>query len=357
MAGPIEGVLSAAQRESLEIENFIFHIIDPDSEVDGKVIYLDEVQLEDKTKNFFLDRLRDVAEGTQYVFREDAVHLKEKCEQVAAEPGRFVELSRHITADFAGRHEGQMSAGVFVVATVKYLASPNQWRGLILLVKMDKRPSISYNYKDIGGRLVAVMANVENALNEAKAAIQKSAVVSVTGDFAWDVLAFDRVRRPLLSEYYKAFLGVTERQPDSEWTRITHKTVRHWARSLTSEQMAPGEDSVSYIGRSLNYLQDHATFRTDDFIDAVVRDENPERKANLERMLRDTLAEAGIAGQEFSPKPDSLPKRDRKQTYVTAEGVTITFEGAKDVAGLTIAPDSATGGKIITIRTARLNTK
>ncbi|HTN30629.1 MAG TPA: hypothetical protein VL178_07315, partial [Pseudomonas sp.] len=67
MAVPLDGVLSQAQRESLEIVSFIFHIIEPDGDADEDVVFLDEVQLQNKQKEFFLDRLREIAEGTQYV--------------------------------------------------------------------------------------------------------------------------------------------------------------------------------------------------------------------------------------------------------------------------------------------------
>lgn len=89
MPPPIESVLGQVQRDSLEIVDFIFHIIDPEVAEEDRVIFLDEVQLQEKQKHFFLDRLRDVAEGTQYVFKADAVHLKEKCEQLLAESDRF----------------------------------------------------------------------------------------------------------------------------------------------------------------------------------------------------------------------------------------------------------------------------
>lgn len=61
--------------------------------------------------------------------------------------------------------------------------------------------------------------------------------------------------------------------------------------------------------------------------DAVVRDEDPQRKQARAEKLRLALATAGIAGQQFTPQPGSLTLREQKQQYVTEEGVTITFEG------------------------------
>lgn len=356
MSAPIEGVLNHGQRESLEIDEFIFHIIEPSSADTQRVVFLDEVQLQAKQKDFFLNRLRDIAEGTQYVFKPDSVHLKEKCEQILAEAEKFAEISRHITDDFASRHQGQMSAGVFVVSIVKYLAGPSDWRKLVFLVKMDKRPSFSYSYTEQKGRRVAVVEEIENALGETKAAIQKSALIDVTDQFAWSVLASDRTTRIGLSDYFRNFLGITERQEDSQLTRTAHATVRKWARNLSREQLPPGEDANTLTGRSLNYLNDHDAFDTDAFLDAVVRDENEKRKADLISALREQLSEAGVAGQLFKPQPGSIRASERKQVYQTSEGVTIIYEGDRETAGI-IVKDLAGGRKLIQIETNRLDVK
>lgn len=353
MPPPLEGVLNQAHRDSLEVVDFIFHIIDPDAEEGQEVVYLDEVQLQARQKTFFLERLREAAEGTQYVFKPDAVLLMEKCQQVVAEPLRFVELSRQITENFSGHHDGQMSAGVFVVSTVKYLLSANNWQKLVFLIKMDKRPSFSYSYTVQNGKRVAVMSEIENALNETKAAIQKSALIDVSNIFAWDVLAFDRVKKPSIGDYFRGFLGATERQVDSVLTKTAHSTVRKWAKRLTAEQMPPGEDALGYTGRALNYLKDHDAFDTDAYLDAIVRDEDAQRKDALIALLREELANAGVAGQQFRPRPDSLPGKERKQIYQTEEGVTITFEGDKTVVGLSVQ-DLGNNRKRISIETGNL---
>jgi hypothetical protein len=331
---PLETGLTTAQRESLRIVDFIFHIIEPDLE--EKVIFLDEVQLQAKQKAFFLARLKDISEGTQYVFKEDALDLKNKCETIIDDPQQFVRISRQITENFAGRHEGQMSVGVFVIATVEYVLSPNVLKKLILLVKMDKVPSFSYKYEEVNGRKVAIVTEIENALNETKSAIQKSAVVDVTDSFVWDVLAFDRVKKPFLGDYYKSFLGVKEREVDSELTRKAFAAVKSWARRLTVDQMPVDEDSTGYIGRALNYMIDRDAFETAEFLDAVVRDEDRERKISLQQTLREKLVEVGVADQRFVPRHDSIPSRQKKTVYETQEGVMISFQGDRAAAGLTV---------------------
>lgn len=353
---PLDGVLNQAQRDSLEIVSFIFHIIDPDADEDDGVVFLDEVQLQAKQREFFLARLREIAEGTQYVFKQDAVHLQEKCQQLIGDPNRFIELSRQVTMDFSGRHRGQMSAGVFIVSVVRYLAAAHNWQQLVFLVKMDKQPTFTYSYEEQDGRRVAVVNEVPNSLNESKNAVQKSALIDISDLFAWHVLAFDRVKKPNLSEYFRAFLGVTERQHDSALTRSAHLGVRQWAKAQPAEALPPGEDLNTFLGRALNYLSDHDTFDTDEYLNAVVRDDDADRKAVLMRSLRETLAEAGVAGQQFRPQPGSLRGKERRQVYTTLEGVTIAFEGTRETVGMSIE-QLGEGRARITIETNRLDAK
>lgn len=351
----IESVLSRSQRESLKINKFIFHIIDPSIvENDEGVVYLDEIELSHNQKNFFLDRLRDIAEGTQYIFNENTPFLKEKCFEMQNNDCDFIKTSRSITADFANRHSGSMSAGIFAVALVEYLKSANDWQKLVLLLKIDKSASFSYSYHEKeDGKRVASLHEVENALVESKAAIQKSAVIDISNSFLWNVLAFDRVHRPYLADYYKAFLGVIERQQDSFLTKKVHATVRDWASRLKLSQMPKGEDMHSYIGRSFNYLSDHDIFDTDAFLNTVVRDKNANNKAILIDSLRKELEARGFAGQSFTPKPNSLPARLRRQIYETAEGLIISFQGSKEANGLK-EESLRNGKKLVTIETASL---
>ena len=356
MPTPIESTLNTTQRQSLEILDFIFHIIELDDGSDEKIEFLDEVTLHDKQKSFFLARMQEILEGTQYVFLPDAVFLKEKCAQIASQPAEFNALSRQIAGEFARAHRNQMAEGIVVVSHVRFLAGPNNWKSLVLLVKLDKTASFSYARKVVDGRQVAIMNEIPNALAESKNAVQKSAVIDAEGHFAWDVLAYDRRTKPRLTDYFKAFLGVTERHPDSELTRLAFASVRKWANGLDKSRLPENEDAASYIGRSLNFLKDRDAFDTDAFIDTIVRDEDPQRKRELAENLRNALASAGIAGQQFTPQPGSLKPGERKQQYVTAEGVTIAFEGSKEAVNLR-TEKAIDGQMIITIKTKTLTLK
>jgi hypothetical protein len=139
-------------------------------------------------------------------------------------------------------------------------------------------------------------------------------------------------------------------------TKAAHSAVRKWANKLPAEQFPPGEDPNTFAGRSLNFLNDHDTFDTEAYLNAVIRDEDESRKSGLIRSLREELIEVGVAGQQFRPQPNSLPKAARKQIYQTAKGVTIIYEGDNETAGITVE-NIGNGRKLIKIQTNRLDTK
>lgn len=350
----LEGGLKQDHLNSLEIEKFIFHIVNPDApNEEEQVIYMDDVELQPNQRSFFLDRLKEIAEGTQYIFREDIPNIKESCEKSEID---FEDFSRSITAEFSRQHSGRMSGGLFVVSRVKYLVNTNTYRKLIFLVKMDNQPSITYEYKEVDGRKIAKVTDIKNALNESKKAVQKSALIDVGNVFLWDVLAFDRVYKPTLAGFFRKFLGVKERNTNTQLTQTAFSAVKEWANSIPKNELPEDEDTATYTQRALNFLCDNDIFDTENFINTIVRDEeNPERKAAFSKKLKEKLNDKGVAGQSFTPQPNAIKPKDKKHTYITSEGVTITFEGSHEAVGFKI--ESTKKGKRIIIETDDVNVK
>ena len=75
----------------------------------------------------------------------------------------------------------------------------------------------------------------------------------------------------------------------------------------------------------------------------VVFDQNQERSEQLKASLRTQLAEAGVEGQEFEPKPNSLNSSVVKNTKTTREGVTIAWDGDASTVGISF--ESLQNGK------------
>lgn len=355
MAKSISSVLSKGQIESLQIEEFIFHIINTEGN-EEKTIFLDSVDLAVAQKKFFLDRLKDCAKGTQFIFKKDEVDsLEDKCSAYISGAATFNDTSKVITKSFSKLHAGTAADGLFVVSKVSYLSSPNEYKSLLFLVKLDKTATLSYSYEEKDGIKKAIINEVPNALSESKRAVQKSALIDLSSTHVWDVLAYDRVDSEL-TDYFKNFLGVQARKTASVMTQEAHRAVRTWARQIDGARLPEGEDATTLIGRSLSFFESIEEFDTEKFISAVVRHTDPGKKKELYDELYDTLANEGIAGTNFKVVPSSISKKDRKTIYETAEGVVITYQGDQKAAGITrkSLPD---GREIITIETNKVNIK
>ncbi|WP_421268590.1 nucleoid-associated protein [Aeromonas veronii] len=354
MAQLIESTVSDKQKEGFIISDFIFHIIDIEGHVENDgVVYLDEITLNDRQKKFFLDRIKDATSGTQYIYSSEIVRLKRRIDDFEDQEKEvsFNEFSRLVTKDFAKEHSGNMSSGIFVVCKVSYpLTEDGEQCKFIFLVKMDKQASFKYSFIERDGRRIATIEENLNSLGEKKDTIQKSALIDISNQYKWNMLAYDRTKKPDLSDYFREFLGVIPRQTNTSLTRITHKTVKDWAKTLPDECFPEGEDANTFSGRSLNYLCDIVVFDTDAFINTIVRDEDQKRREAVSYSLKLALTAAGVAGQTFTPQPKAIARKDRRQVYLTEEGVTISYEGSPDAANI-VVKRSDDGSATITIHT------
>ncbi|GAC1569084.1 MAG: hypothetical protein NVS3B3_23080 [Aquirhabdus sp.] len=361
MARTRDSILLGWQRDGLRIDQFIFHIIAPDDpNAEEGVIPLDEVELSGSQQAFFLERLKDTAEGNKYLFLTDAVTLKDKCVALATLGSDFITISRQITSDFATRHKANMSPGVFVIAEVSVPMGNDQLGKLVFLVKLDHKKSLNVTYKEVDGVRKAVMVDLPNTLTESKSAVQKSALIDVHNGFNWDVLAWDRngTERPTkLSDYFEGFLGVGIHGTPAALTQTAIKTVRTWITSLDAADLPDGLDKVVAKERALDYLKGSAEFDTVAFINSIIRDEDPVRRTKLNQGLLDALGETGVAGQKFATELSSLSKSQRKTTYRADEGVNIISQDGAGQAIIEIEwADKAkkSGAASITITTRNL---
>lgn len=346
-------VLNNLQLEHLEIEHFIFHVILPERK-ENPVEPLNEVVLTASQKEFFTARLKESAQGTQFVFLENADHLKGKCVDLLADPTQLVTVSRQLAVDFAGRHKGNMAAGVFVIAIAKTILSEHTPISFIFISKLDNKLVYQYFLEESNGGIRARMEEVTNTLVEDKSAIQKSALINISDSFAWDVLAWERRGKADgdLTDYFKGFLGVKLREHASELTRRAVSTVRQWAKTIILDDLPPGESQHTIRQRAAQYMKDRDSFDTDEFINAVIRDEDVNRKQRLSVSLREKLSDEGICGQKFIPQPNSLSKKVQRLVYETVEGVRIELPRPQEDCGVTI--EQSDSGTTIIIKTSKL---
>ena len=340
-----ESALTNRMKESVNIEKFIFHII---IKGEDEPRFLARVDLEPNQVEFFKQRIADASEGTQYNFRERDVGTSLRCERMVQDTEQlFLPESRSLAYDFHELHRGNVNDGALIVSLFSIDVDGGRVP-MIAMIKMDHSRVLEYKINQEAAGQVATMNEILNSFIESKSAVQKCAVVDVGDNFDWDVLAYERGKAIGIADYFTAFLKVVESDNASNLTRKAVATVTTWAR--TNRADLP-ESPRYYRVRAAQYMEVHDHFDTDSFVDMVVRDEDPERKAHLMGTLHEQLTETGVAGQRFSPRPDSVPDSQKTNKISTAEQVKITWQGSEEAANINIVGPDDFGMYDIHIRT------
>lgn len=310
-----ESVLSIAEKEAITIDKLIFHIIITDNVTPT---YLDEIEITEEQKKFFKERLADAAQGRQYIFTSDTPKIKQLADEImTADNDRFVEISKEITESFQQTHRGNTNDGVFIIS----VASINN-RKLLFLVKLDHKKV--YEYKLKGSK--ALLEEVKNTFIEDKSAIQKVALIDTNSSVLWDVLVFDRSKTGSITEYFAKFLSVLPRETESDLTKKYQSAARTWA-SQNKTLIDPNQEPSMYKNRARDYLMNTDNVDSERYIDAVIIDDNEERRNVLKDSFRDYLVTNGLYGQQFSPNKNAITPKERKNIRQTAEGVKIEWMG------------------------------
>jgi len=344
-----ESVLTDVEKESFEIEKFIFHII---LESELKPIYLDEIVLVDKDQiEFFKQRFKDVSEGVQHVFVEkNKSNFYKDCNQLLKDPGKhFLTISEKLTASFKEFHNKNMNDGVFITSIVKV----NKTRRLIFLLKIDHKKVYEYHIK---GKK-ALLTEITKTFVEDKKAIQKSALVDISDHYSWDVLATDRsaTGKLALRDYFAKFLNVVEKDTPSSLTPKVISAVRKWA--IANKETGKLQHEVSnYKNKVIDYLKGAAKYKTKDCINAVLDEEDDDEKGELSKSLKSFFDDSGLTGQSFAPNLNRIDTAARKHIRRTAEGVVIQWEGdpAELNIEIPIVPNNNDGLYHILIKTSNL---
>lgn len=340
-----ESVLTQAEKDSVKIKKFIFHII-VESELNP--IFLDEVSLTDEQLEFFRKRFVDAAEGTQFEFNDKSTsEVFKNCKTAVDDPERnFYEISRQLTASFKTHHKKSMSDGVVITS----LVSVKDKADIIFLLKIDNKTV--YEYKRTGNK--AILEEIKNTFVEDKKAIQKNAIIDVGDYYLWDVLAYDRnpAQGKSISVFFSDFLAVHERETPSVLTTKTVSAIRQWAIASKSD-LDPNQETSAYKNRCIQYLKSATKVKFKDLVDLVVFDDDASRKRKLKKSLKAYLEEKGLYGQSFTPNQGSLNKAERKNIRKTAEGIKIEWEGEANDVNIEIpnVPNENDGLYHITIKT------
>lgn len=341
-----ESVLSIEEKQSISIEEFIFHII---IQEEDDPIFLDAVTISDEHKAFFRDRLVDVSQGSQYIFSDKTKSVVyELCKSIVTDTSKnFLESSKKLTTDFKRLHSKNTSNGVFITA----LAKINGKRELIFLVKLDHKKVYRYQIKDAK----ALLEEIKNTFIEDKSAIQKVALIDTSNHYLWDVLAYDRAKPGSLTDYFRNFLSVIPRETPSILTAAAITHANRWA-NLNKGQIDPAQEPSHYKERAMQYLATNTLFDSDEYIRFVIYDEDDKRREILKKSFQEYIIEKGLDGQSFAINKGSLNKKSRTHTRITNEGVKIEWIGDPKDSNVSIPNQKGNDGLYhIEILTSEIN--
>ncbi|MEL0638691.1 nucleoid-associated protein [Marinomonas sp. TI.3.20] len=357
---PLDSSFTSEQRDSIKIKSFIFHVIEVKKNHNSKsvsVVEIDKVALAPAQEKFFTDHFKHTAEGTQFLFTTYGGNLKDKGLDLIQNPSKFIQISKDAAHEFTGHHKTQMSDGVFVFSLVEYDFAPGQPEHALFLLKFNKQSSFPYSYEtDLKtGEMVATVDASHTSLVQDKKAISKSAIIDLTNEFTWDVLAIDTKDGPGVTDYFRDFMEVTPKDKGEILTDKANNTVRKWARAAERNQsFSGGENYNTVCGRSFEYLNSNSTFKTDDFIKYVVKDASPAKERALRNTLEEKLKKEGVYGQSFSIVPEAIRTGGKAVKYVTDEGVEISYTGDQSKSRIEI--DVQEHQTVMTITTKKLKT-
>ncbi|HDM8071207.1 nucleoid-associated protein [Vibrio harveyi] len=367
-------VLTPNVIESLQIENFIYHVIRHDLEEPS---FNDEVTLEQEQKEFFERQIRRACEGTQFLFSNpDDNTCRIDCLDILEDVTTLVPKSRLLTQRFFSAHNRTMSDGIFIVAVVSVLIGDTRYK-LLSFLKIDFTTVYQQKRNEVDGRHVVSLTRIIDSLADTPRALQKWAILDPEAEFSWDVIALQRGKtekvkdtNEAISDYFRNFLQVIVRDNPSSLTKKTVKSTSDWSREIAGS-LPPHVKHTDIKARSVSYFDSHEQFDTDSYVNHVLstfippelkeEDLSPEehqrkqgylhQQAECKESLREMLTVKEISGQIFECRPNSIPTANRKSKLVTGEDVSIFFKGELNDNNITITEDN--GEKVITIRTTQ----
>lgn len=362
--------------ESLQIENFIYHII---RNSENEATLNDEVTLEAEQKLFFERQIRRACEGTQFRFSSpESNSCKNDCETILSDVNQLRAKSGELANRFFAAHNHTMSDGIFIVATISVMVSDER-RTLLSFLKIDFTTVYQQNRSEVDGRNVVSLTRIMDSLADTPSAIQKWALLDPSELFDWDVIALQRGKaakdkdtNESISDYFRSFLQVIVRENASSLTKKTVSETNSWSQSIALDGGLPEHVSRTDLkARAISYFELNNSFDSDDFATHVVgsfippelREEDlteeqqvkkamfVEKQAVCKESLTSMLTEKEISGQIFECRPNSIASGSRRSKMKTEENVTILFEGEMADNNIKIERESD-GSATITINTS-----
>lgn len=327
-------LLSPSEQETLEIRDFIYHIVIADAE---RPEYLSQINLTSQTqKDFFKKLIIDTAKGTQFVFSDpDDNEIKGYCNAILENPtDNFVSNSCDIVGEFFKQHSSSTNNGIVIVARVTIGHQPNQ-HNMIAVIKVDYTPVLNQKRDSSDSTIVSFEELIET-LAETEISVQKKALIDVSNKFEWDVVAVERNKGgknydsdKALTDFFRKFLSVRLRLNNSTYTRLVISAVNDWAKQYDGDmESTPSDLKAKTV--SLLEVYDDQPFSLDTLKEVVCNHRSATEKQSLAADFDNYMAEKGLSGVSFTPRKNSIQPADRKTTLSTDDDVKVIFSGSAE---------------------------
>lgn len=329
-------VITELMRSSIEIHNFIYHILLKGSD---EVDYLSEVTLTDSQIKFFSDMIAEASRGTLYDFIDPDRSPLALCSKSILDDQsneNFVRQSENIAHHFKAQHDKRMADGIVVATSFSMIVNTERKR-FIALLKLDYQ-SVLRQIRDEADPKKVSFQQITDSLIEDKSAIQKRAIIDTGDTFDWNIIAVERTKArqhqdtdSAIGEHFQKFLNAKLRENNSALTRkaITH--IKCWA------DKQEGLVATDIKARTVNYLKanDDNNVNLDDLRDLVCQDPDEINHQKLIQSFNTYMDEVNLSGVQFISKANSIPKSDSKFTMKTNKNVIVAWEGEMGKAGIT----------------------
>ncbi|EKO3811028.1 nucleoid-associated protein [Vibrio harveyi] len=328
-------VITEPMRNSIEIHNFIYHIL---LKKNQGVDFLSEVSLTEDQKEFFSNMIAEASRGTKYDFIDlERGNLAINCKSILDNQtnDNFVSQSEKIAVDFKAQHDKRMSDGIVVVTSFSMIVNTERKR-FVAILKLDYQ-AVLQQVRDVTDPTKVSFQQITESLIEDRTAIQKRAIVNIGDTFNWNVIAVERTKSVAkqdtdlaIGDHFQKFLNVKLKESNSSTTR---KVITHAAQWATKQEGLVATDVKS---RVINFLEanDERNINLDQVRDLICESDDEERSALLKESFDGYMDDVNLSGAQFTARANSIPKSERKFALKTNKNVTISWEGEMSKAGI-----------------------
>lgn len=336
------GLLEQAELDLLRIDRIIFHVVGPEDE---DLILMDEVDLR-HVLGFFLERIRETNIGNRFKLIGPQQGVWPSLSAMDAEPKNFVTVSKQLAESFNNAHKSVASKrGAFIVAQLSGLDTP-----VFGLIKFDDLKVLRFRQeKTPEGAVKAIVSEINNTFQEDKKAMQKSALVVLSGEEA-TAAVFDRANRADATAYFRTFLGVQRMYSPEDATKRFTRAIRE-AFEENKERATP-ELREMWRKRLHDELTARETIEPEEDFDrfgsavfGAFYDDDQFRQA-----LTKSLQKHKVSGETINVAPEAVPKPTVRKIR-TAESIEIRIPTDLDVKQILEVVDQGGGRKEIRIKT------